>query len=392
VILIELPRYSDNREHSTLFTTLPNVFNALRICVLCGIDLTNEIMQWLQRKTSLVHIEFFDVFIKSDQIYPTIEQVESLALGAYRFLDLQSYPTLFALPRFFPSAAITKLDLSCGDRTRFPAVRALLTTMNPTLRTLRLHSILTPDDSRTKPIDDLLPRFTSLQELDLSSAFTSHDTHKHLLSLINLVNLTIALDYVHADIKQLFRGPKRLRYLRRVELEFVPIPYGEAFDFNSAAMEISQDQRGGGWNGFALLDNCLSFTTMNGWDLPFGAEEAYEDGMELADSIVEVAKEAEIKICDYNDRIRCFFLRKIVEYYNQGIGRLYFYNDSKILEDARRVASKHEVELPMLEINPEEALVQEDVEWFKVEMHEIEADELDWCSAWNLRYTEGRGH
>lgn len=191
---------------------------------------------------------------------------------------------------------------------------------------------------------------------------------------------------MNPDFIELFKGPRRLRYLSALKLEFVPVQAGEDFDLKLAISEIKNKQQVEDGKGTTLLDNCHSIWEMTGWNMPFG--DSFKAGLRLAEEIETTAREVDVVVSTKLESVRQAFRRQLVEYRKRGIGRLYLYMDKSTYDDAYRLADLYDINLPVLEIDLKETGETAKLEWYKVKMEEIEADGKGGGDTFNLRYKE----
>ncbi|GAA5822566.1 hypothetical protein JCM5353_005483 [Sporobolomyces roseus] len=336
----------------------------------------------LQQIPSLRNMELIDVEFASDSSSkPTARQVTELAV----IHTAQISPTIApsSLLSYFPSASIVKLDLTCSNTSEFESIRSILTQLTPSLRILRLQYRASPGGFSSEPIDDLLPLFPSLREVHLDDKFLSYDNHDHLLALHDLVELSLVLEDLYPEFVHLLEGPQRLRHLQKLSLKFSTIKPGGCLDLDYATYERRDAHCDEDGNGVMLLDHCESISDMYDWELPFSND--FEEGMALAIKLEKVAREADIFVSTNLEMIRFSLPRHIIEYFSRGIGHYYFDGITWRIEEAQALAEAYKVTLPPVEVNLEEEIETEKLQWFKVRMKNVEIDGKGECYALNLR-------
>ena len=209
-----------------------------------------------------------------------------------------------------------------------------------------------------------------------------------LLLLPHLISLGLTHKCLNPGFVQLLKGPRRLRYLSTLKLEFDTVQAGEDVDLKLTVSEIENQEQVEVGRGTTLLDNCHSIWEMTGWNMPFG--DSFKAGLRLAEEIEMTAREADVIVSTNLESVRQAFRRQLVEYHNRGIGRLYFYMDKSAYEDASRLADLHHIDLPVLKIDTKEKVERGKLEWYKIEMDEKELDGREGCDAFNLSHKESR--
>ncbi|GAA5841715.1 hypothetical protein JCM5353_000952 [Sporobolomyces roseus] len=351
-----------------------------------------SLVYWLSKIPSLRTVDLMDVSFAQDVFNtPTARQVTALALTTPRLPRLSFFAPLQLLP-FFPSAAIVKLDLVCIAQSEYDAIPSIISKLTPSLRILRLESAFKPRLSPTKPLDKLLPRFSSLQKLYLDSTFLPRSYETDILSLSRLVDLNLVLKDFDPDFIKLLEGPTRLRYLRKLSIEFGPIKVGKAVDLDHALTECEANYCVDGGKGLWLLERTDSFAQMPMWELPLADEMLSDDevveALELAEKMERIARESDINVSTNLKAVRRAFHRHLIEYYNRGVGYLYLYWKKRRYDAAVHLAKRLEINLPVLEIDLKERIERGKLEWFRIRMEDVETDGGKECYALSLRRTE----
>ena len=342
------------------------------------------IFEWLSQVPSLRTVELSGYALNVDDSWMReVPQVTRVMVTKPRAGRDEPFPFPLAVLRFFPSAAIVKLDLLCLHETEYESIRSILTQLTPALRILRLEVRLRGGYVSTEPIDDLLPLFPFLRELHLGDRFLSNDIHEHLLVLHHLVELSLVLEDMSPEFVHLLKGPQRLRHLQKLVLQFVPLKPGDCLDIDYAAMEMEHNHCDEDGKGVMLLRMCDEVSDMFYWKLPFGLE--FEYGMDVAVKVEKIARKVGIMVTTNLDTVRQGFRRHLVEFFSRGIGHYYFYGCTWRIEEAQAMAKSYQLDLPTLEIDLKEEIGREKLDWFKVRMQEVEVDGKGECYALNLR-------
>ncbi|GAA5822531.1 hypothetical protein JCM5353_005472 [Sporobolomyces roseus] len=344
---------------------------------------------WISRIPTLRTIEFIDVGFGADVFsYPTAEQITKLRIHIPYAPRSSPFAPLYLLP-FFPSASIVKLDIVCIGQSQYDAIPPIISKLTPSLRILRLRSAFGPSWSPSKPLDKVLPRFPSIQKLHLDATFLPNDYENDLLSLHTLVDLKLNLRDLDSTFIKVLEGPRRLRYLKKLRIEFGPNTVGQNVDLNNAALEHGEEHWDQDGNGIQLVYQTESFTEMGDWGLSLGDEMMsgmeLVEAVELAEKMERTASESDINVSTNLKAVRQAFYRQLVEYHNRGIGKLHLSWDRWLYDDALEMAKRLEVNLPVLEIDLKERIESEKLEWFKVRMRNVEVDGKGKCYAFNLR-------
>jgi len=360
----------------------------LRVCSISG-NLSTSIFFWLGYFPSLRKVQLSDISTTLNTPTPGAPQVTQITYTSPRTQGRSAFTSPMSILPYVPSATIVSLDLVCFHASEYDSIPSLLDNLTPSLRILRLESAFKPRLSPTKPLDKLLPRFISLQELHLDGTFLPHDYVMDLLSLPLLDDLSLVLKDFDPDFLKLLEGPARLQHLRRLSIEFGPDQVGKAVDLDNATLEHGEEHWDEEGNGIQLLDQTESFTQMGDWGLSLGDEMMsgleLVEAVELAEKMERIARESDINVSTNLKAVRQAFYRQLVEYHNRGIGKLYLSWDRWVYDDALEMAKRLNVNLPVLEIDLKERVEGEKLEWFKVRMRNVEVDGKGKCYALNLR-------
>ncbi|GAA5837998.1 hypothetical protein JCM5353_001174 [Sporobolomyces roseus] len=360
----------------------------LRICSVSGSQSTT-IFSWLRYFPSLRMVQLFDISFFEDICNSGARQVTQIAYTSPRTPRSSAYTSPLSILPYFPAATIVSLDLICFHPSEYDSLPSILDKLNSLLRILRLKAAFEPSSSLTKPLDGHLPRFSSLRELHLDATFLPHDYATDLLHLPLLVHLSLVLKDFHPAFLKLLEGPTRLRYLRRLSIEFGPIKVGNVVDLGEGLKESEGNRCIAGGRGLGLLERTLSFTHMYEWELPFRNEMRSDDeaveALELAEKMERIAREMDVNVSTNLKAVRQAFHRQLVEYNNRGVAYLYLYWQNWLYDAALQLAKRLEINLPGLELDLKEKLEGGKLDWYKVRMEEAEVDGKGECYALNLR-------
>jgi hypothetical protein len=291
------------------------------------------------------------------------------------------------LVRFFPNADFVSIDIDVCNWLYTVRAAQLVETIPPTLRTLKVRNRV-DDEYQYPAIDELLSRFSHLQHLHLDPALYAFETLcDNLPSVENLVSLSLGFSNNLFHPNDLVEALKQHPHLRVVSFEYFGITEGAPFDMELAeaqAEEIGFDVKND--DALPALRVVDDLSDMEGWDLSFGYDPVHVI-LEVFEMEEEIKKLGFFLSSNLEEVLRALH-RHLVEFFNRGIGELYFYHSTEGLDHALRLARLHNLTLPLLEIDlkNQDLPTRDKLEWFKVDMTEAIGDGGKECYALNLRY------
>ncbi|GAA5902262.1 uncharacterized protein JCM6883_001349 [Sporobolomyces salmoneus] len=263
------------------------------------------------------------------------------------------------LLRFFPSASITSIDIEVHENDP-----PLPLSDVPRHQLLSLALRTDTHLSSIKPIDHFLPKFSNLRRLHLDLWFASQSFQTHILSLVNLVHLSLAYYDSDPNLDQLFSGLQSLSRLRTLELTYLRIWRGPAVDFRAVEEELI-NPRGGDLNPLYLLRDG-DFRELDNWHLPW--EDTISDTIQEVIELEEKARATGLVVKSNLSELVMVLRLKVIEFYNREVGNTYFYGEKDLLPDALALAEKHGLDVNRLEIDIDEDFDTEDLVWFSEEV------------------------